>query len=95
LTEGFGLADAVTKLSEDIDWKRQRAATTGQKKYDILACCQKIYEEEDEKETPLSRRIGVLDFFESPSPTRVFGLLDIEDDEAGDQPTVEGEVLAL
>jgi hypothetical protein len=32
LTEGLGLTDAGTKLSEDIDWKRQRAATTGQKK---------------------------------------------------------------
>jgi len=43
----------------------------------------------------LSRRIGVLDFFQSRSPTRAFGLLDIEDDEAGDHPTVEEEVLAL
>ena len=34
MTEGLGLTDAGTKLSEDIDWKRQRAAATGQKKYD-------------------------------------------------------------
>jgi len=29
LTEGLGLTDDGTKLSEDIDWNRQRAATTG------------------------------------------------------------------
>lgn len=34
MTEGFGPNDAGTKLSEDIDWNRQRAATTGQKVYD-------------------------------------------------------------
>lgn len=35
LIEGLGLTDAGTKLSEDIDWNRQGAATTGQKNYDV------------------------------------------------------------
>jgi hypothetical protein len=70
LTEGLGLTEAGTKSSEDIDWNRQRAATTEQKKYDDSCLPSEDLGEEDEKETSLSRRIGVFDFFQSPSPTR-------------------------
>lgn len=79
-------------MLEDTDWNKQRAAATGQAITRMHVCCKEVLKE---KKRSLFRHCSVLAFFKSSTETCASPpvLLDTGDDDPGDQPAVQDEVL--
>jgi hypothetical protein len=45
LNEGLGVTEAGIRVSEDNEWRQQRAATAGQGIVRVLACCEEMLHE--------------------------------------------------
>jgi hypothetical protein len=86
-TEGLGLIEDGTEVSEDTGWKDQRAATAGLGIVTVLAGYQEILKE---KKRFLSGQTSLLNFFRPSLGTRASLpiLLDHGDDDKDDLPTV-------
>jgi hypothetical protein len=67
-TGGLGLIVAGIEVSEDNDWKKQRAATAGLGNVRVLVGYEEILKE---NKRFLSGQATLLDFFRSPRRTRV------------------------
>jgi hypothetical protein len=81
-------------VSEDIDSKKQRAATISQGILMMFGCCNETLRE---KKKSLFRYISVPNFFKSPSGTRASlpVLVDTGCDYREERPTFQAEVRGL
>jgi hypothetical protein len=91
LTEGLGLTEDVTEVSEGTDFNKQRAAANRQGIMRVLACYEEILKE---KKRFLSHQSSWLDFFKSSSGTHASPpvLLDIGGDQPDDPLAVQEQV---
>jgi hypothetical protein len=85
LTEGLGLAEAGIQMFEDVDKNEKEVATAGQ------AVCMLACHEEVLQKLSFSRQTSVFDFCKSSSRTCASPpvLLDIDNDDTDDPPTVK------
>lgn len=91
LTEGLGLAEAGIQMFEDVDWNEKEVATAGQGIVCMLACYEDVLQK-----LSFSRKTSVFDFCKSFSRTCASPpvLLDIDNDDTDDPPTVKRGVLS-